>query len=225
MLKMFHFLYSLMFKMCPEVFFWGRSRGTKSDRSIRFSVREQWQRELFTGCSRAMCDKVGTLVFKWNFTLRIAGTNQDWRALYPPYFPYVAICNDKEHQTRRKKAAILVTRKKLLARDTYHLLAPWTLTKFVSFPEDSLSESTISKSVYKDLMKSWMESFSVASRHIISFQYIVAMTRKKRNLIYGTMNPTLCNIIHLEATVRFAVRLSGENPSFSWSYILLNVVY
>lgn len=64
MLEMFHFLYSLMFNMCPEVFLWGRSRGTKSDGSIRFSVREQWQRELFTGCARAMCDKAGTFVFK-----------------------------------------------------------------------------------------------------------------------------------------------------------------
>lgn len=65
-----------------------------------------------------------------------------------------------------------------------------------------------------------MESFSVVSRHIVSVQDILAMTSKKRNLIHGAMHPTLCNILHLEANVRFAVRLSGEE-----SIILLKLYF
>lgn len=69
-------------------------------------------------------------------------------------------------------------------------------------------------------MKPWMDGFRVISRQIVSVQYILAVTSKGRNLSHGSMNPTLCNIIHLEATIRFAVRLCGETIIILLSFTL-----
>lgn len=70
-----------------------------------------------------------------------------------------------------------------------------------------------------------MESFSVLSRHIVSTQYILAMTSKKRKLVHGAMTPTLRDIIHRKSTVRFAVSLSGEKFIILLKLYLENPIY
>lgn len=74
-------------------------------------------------------------------------------------------------------------------------------------------------------MKSWMDGFRVVSREIVSVQYILAVTSKERNLSHGSMNSTLCNFIHLEATIKFAVRLSGEPFIILLKFYLENPIY
>lgn len=74
-------------------------------------------------------------------------------------------------------------------------------------------------------MKPWIDGIRVMSRQIVSVQYILAVTSKERNLSHGSTNPTLCNIIHLEATIRFAVRLCGETFIILLKFYLENPIY